>query len=103
MNTKQTSKNIFKYIINKSVTLHPSQIVYKNNGIPRRLSNTREKFGGKNLKQGNPDLHVTESRICSKLTEISSSPNTKNRILGDDNRLGGVDRVPASGERRVNF
>ena len=37
-----------------------------------------------------------------KLKE-SSSPNTENRILGDDNRLGRDDSVRASGEGRVDF
>ena len=91
------------YKINKSASLHPSQIVYKNNSIPRRFSNTRKNFGGSNLKQGYYDLPVTESRICYKLKEISSSPNTENRILGDDHRLCGDDSVPVSGEGRVDF
>ena len=37
---------------NKSSSLHLSQIVYKNNSIPRQFSNTKENFGGNNLKQG---------------------------------------------------
>ena len=41
--------------------------------------------------------------MCYKLKEISSSPNTGNRILGDDHRLGGDNSAPASGEDRVNF
>ena len=93
----------FVYKIDKTASLHPSQIVYKNNSIPRRFSNTRENFGGSNLKQGYCDLPVTESRICYKLKILSSSPNTENRILGDDHRLGGDDSVPASGEGRVDF
>ena len=52
---------------NKSTSLHPSQIVYKNTSIPRRFSNTRENFRGNNLKQGYCDLRVTESRICYKI------------------------------------
>ena len=92
------------YKINKSASLHPSQIVYKNNSIPQRLSNIRENFRGNHLKQGHCNLPVTESRICYKLKEISSSPNTtENRILRDDNRLGGDDNVPALGEGRVDF
>ena len=65
----------------KSASLHPSQIVYKNNSILRRLSNTRENFGGNILKQGHYDLPVTESRICYKLREISSLSNTGIIIL----------------------
>ena len=99
--TLSSTKIVYK--VNKSASLHPSQIVYKNNSIPRRLSNTGENFEGNNLKQGHCDLPVTESRICYKLKEISSSPNTENRILGNDNRLGGGDSVPVSGEDRVNF
>ena len=91
------------YKINKSAGLHPSQIVYKNNSIPRRFSNTRENFGGNNLKQGCCDLPVTKSRICYKLKEIASSANTENRILGDDNRRSGDDSVCASREGRVDF
>ena len=49
--------------INKSASLHPSQIVYKNNSISRQFSNTRKNFGGNNLKQGYCDLPVTESRF----------------------------------------
>ena len=49
----------------------------------------------RDLKQGHCDLSVTESRICYKLKEI--------KILGDDNRLGGDDSVPSSGEGRVDF
>ena len=74
-----SSKVVYK--INKSASVHPSQIVYKNNSIPRRLSNASENFGGNNLKKGNQELLVTESRICYELKEISSSPNTENRIL----------------------
>ena len=51
------------YKINKGAGLHPSQIVYKYNSIPRQFSNTRENFGGNNLKQGYCDLSVTESRF----------------------------------------
>ena len=91
------------YKISKSASLHPSQIIYKNNSIPRRFSNTRENFGGNNLKQGYCDLPIRESRICYKLKESSSSPNTQNRILGDDNRLSGDDSVLASREGRVDF
>ena len=91
------------YKINKSASLHLSQIVHKNNRIPRRLYNTRENFGGNNLKLGHCDLPVSEARICYKLKEISSSSNTDNRILGDNNRLGGDDSIPASEEGRFNF
>ena len=34
---------------------------------------------------------------------MSSSPDKENRILGDDNRLGGDDSVSASREGRVDF
>ena len=88
------------YKINKSSSLCPSQIVYKNNSILQRFCNTRENFGGNNLKRRQCDLPVTESGVLYKLKEISSLPNTENRILGDDNRLGGVS---ASVEGRVNF
>ena len=71
--------------------------------MPRRLSNTREHFGGNNLKQGYCNLSATESRICCKLKEISSSSNTNNRVLGNDSRFGGDDSVPASGEGRADF
>ena len=91
------------YKINKSASFHPLQIVYKNNTIPRQFSNTSENFGGNNLNQEYCDLPVTESRICYKLKEMSSSPNTENRIFGDDNRLGGDDSVPTSSEGRVDF
>ena len=74
----QTSPKLF-YKISKCASLHPSQIVYRNNIITRQLSDTRENFGGNNLKQGYCDLPVTEARICYKLKEISSSPNTENR------------------------
>ena len=57
---------------------------------------TRESFGGNNLKQGLCDLPVTESRICYKLKEISSSPNIENRYLGNYNRLSGDGSVPGS-------
>ena len=40
------------YKINKSASLHPLQILLKNNIIPRRFSNTSENFGRNNLKQG---------------------------------------------------
>ena len=99
--TRSSSTVVCK--LNKSASLHPSQIAYKNNSIHRRLSNTRETFGGNNLKQGHCDLPVTEFRICYKLKEFSSSTNTENRILGDDKRLGGDDSVPASGEGRADF
>ena len=33
------------YKINKSASLHPSQIVCENNSIPRRFHNTRENVG----------------------------------------------------------
>ena len=71
--------------------------------IPWRLSNTSENFGGNNLKQGHCDIPVTKSKICYKLKEISSSLNTENRVLGDDNKLSGGYSVPASGEGRVDF
>ena len=107
----QTSLSVFwpwsspkiLYKIKKSASFYPSKIVYKNNSISRRLSNTRENFGGNNLKQGQCDLPVIESRICYKLKEISSSPNLDSMIFGDDNRLGGDDSVPPSGESRVDF
>ena len=76
------------YKLNKSAGLHRWQVVYKNNSIPRRLSNTWENFRKINLKQWYRDLPITKSRICYKLKEFSSSPNTENRILGNDNRLG---------------
>ena len=91
------------YKINKSASLHPSQFVYKNNSIPRRHSNTRENVEGNNLKQGHCDLPVTEPRICYKLKKISSPLKKQNIILRDNNRLGGDDSVPASGEGRVDF
>ena len=53
---------------------------------------------GANLLQG----PVCQSSVLS-IREISSSPNTENRILGDNNRLSGDDSVPASGEGRVDF
>ena len=37
------------YKIHKSVSLHSSQSVYKNNSIPRRLSNSRGHFPGNHL------------------------------------------------------
>ena len=97
------SKPKVVYKINKIVSLHPLQTIYKNNSITQRLSNTRENFGGNNLKQEHCDLPVIESRICYKLKERSFSPNTENRILVDNNRLGGDDSVPASEEGRINF
>ena len=63
----------------------------------------RGKTGGNNLKLGHCDLPVSEARICYKLKEISSSSNTDNRLLGDNNRLGGDDSIPASEEGRFNF
>ena len=53
---------------------------------------------GANLLQG----PVCQSSVLS-IREISSSPKTENRILGDNNRLSGDDSVPASGEGRVDF
>ena len=94
-------KGVYKF--DKSASLHSSQIVYKNNSIPRQLSNTRGNFGGNNLKQGHCDLPVTESRICYKLKEISFSPNTEKIIIGNDSRLGGDDSVPDSGDGRIDF
>ena len=99
--TWPSSKVVYK--INKSASLHPLQIVYKNNNIPRRSSNTRENFGGKNHKQGYCGLPVTESRICYKLKEISCSPNTENKILQDDNRLSGDGSITTSRKGRVDF
>ena len=90
------------YKINESANLHPSKIVYKNNGIPRRFSNVRKNFRESNLIQGYCGLPVKESRICHKLKEINS-PNTRNRMLRDDLRLGGDDSVRVSGEGRFNF
>ena len=55
------------------------------------------------LKQGYCGLPVTKSRFCHKPKEIISSPNTENRILGDNNRLSGDDDVSASGEGAVDF
>ena len=78
--------------------LHPSQNVYKNNSKPRQFSNNNKKRGEHNRKQGHCDLPITESRICYQLKDISSSPKTENKILADDDRLGGDDSVPASGE-----
>ena len=97
------SKPKVVYKINKIVSLHPLQTIYKNNNITQRVSNTRENFGGNNLKQEHCDLPVIESRICYKLKERSFSPNTENRILVDNNRLGGDDSVPASEEGRINI
>ena len=91
--SQPSPKVVYKII--KSASLHPSQIVHQNNSISRRFSNARENFGGNNLKQGHCDLPVTESRICYKLKEISSSHKTEYRILGDDNRLGVDDSVTA--------
>ena len=83
------------YKINNSASLHPPQIVYKNNSIPRRISNTTETFGGNSLEQGHCDQPATEPRISYKLKEISSSANTENKILGYHNRHGGNDKVLA--------
>ena len=58
------------------LSLHPLQIVYKNNSIPQRLSNARENFGGNNLKLGH--CHVLNLGF---IKEISSLSNTENRIL----------------------
>ena len=91
------------YKINNSASLHPPQIVYKNNSIPRRISNTTETFGGNSLEQGHCDQPATEPRISYKLKEISSSANTENKILGYHNRHGGNDKVLASGEGTVSF
>ena len=55
------------------------------------------------LRLGKTLDEVTESRICYISKEISSLPNTENRTLMDDNRLGGDDSVLASGEGRINF
>ena len=60
--------------INKSASLHPLQIVYKNNSIPQRFSDTRENSGGNNLKQVHCDPPVTESRICYKLNPNKAGP-----------------------------
>ena len=90
------------YKINESTNLHPSKIVYKNNGIPRRFSNIKKKFRESNLKQGYCDLPVKKSRICHKLKEITS-PNTQNKMFRDDHRLGRDDSVRVSGEGRVDF
>ena len=86
------------YKINENASLHPSQIIYKNNCISRRFY-TWENFGGSNLRQGYCDLPVTETRICYTLKVISFIPNRENRILENDHRLGGDDSVPASWSR----
>ena len=96
-----SSKVVYK--INKGANLHPWQVVYENNSIPQQPSHISENFGGNNVKQGHCDLPVTEYRICYKPKEISSSPNTENRVLGNDNRLSGDGSVAASGENRVDF
>ena len=75
----------------------------KNNSIPQRFSDTKGKAGENNLKQEHCDVPITKYRICYKLKESSSSPNTGNIILEDNNRLGGDGSVPASGEGRVDF
>ena len=79
------------------------QNVYKNNSITRQFSNNNKKCGANNCKQGHCDLPNRESRIFYQLKDISSSPNTENRILTDDDRLGGADSVFASGEGRIDF
>ena len=49
-------------------------------------------------------IHLLQNlRICHKLKEISSSPNTGNRILGNNHGIGGDDSVSTSGEDRVDF
>ena len=79
------------------------QNVYENNSITRQFSNNNKKCGANNCKRGHCDLPIRESRIFYKLKDISSSPNTKNRILTDDGRLGGDDSVFTSGEGRIDF
>ena len=79
------------------------QNVYKTNSITRQFSNNNKKCGANNCKQGHFDLPNRESRIFYQLKDISSSPNTENRILTDDYRLGGADSVFASGEGRIDF
>ena len=50
-------------------------------------------------------IYLLQNLGFVKLKEISSSPNTENRILGDDNRLGEdvSDSVSASREGRIDF
>ena len=79
------------------------QNVYENNSITRQFSNNNKKCGANNCKRGHCDLPIRESRIFYKLKDISSSPNTENRILTDDGRLGGDDSVFTSGEGRIDF
>ena len=79
------------------------QNVYENNSITRQFSNNNKKCGANNCKRGHCDLPIRESRIFYKLKDISSSPNTENRILTDDVILGGDDSVFTSGEGRIDF
>ena len=79
--------------------------LYKNNSIPRRLSNTRENFGGNNLKQGQCDLSVTESRISYKLKEISSSQRTEFLMMAIDSVEMALsqEKVESISKRRQNI
>ena len=77
--------------------------LYKNNSIPRRLSNTRENFGGNNLKQGQYDLSVTESRISYKLKEISSSQRTEFLMMAIDSVELSQEKVESISKRRKNI
>ena len=74
--------------------------LYKNNSIHRRLSNTRENFGGNNLKQGQYDLSVTESRISYKLKEISSSQRTEFLMMAIDSVELSQEKVESISKRR---
>ena len=79
--------------------------LYKNNSIPRRLSNTRENFGGNDLKQGQCDLSVTESRISYKLKEISSSQRTEFLMMAIDSVEMALsqEKVESISKRRQNI
>ena len=70
------------YKINNSVSLHPSQIVYKNNSIPRRLSNTTETFGGNSLKQGHCDLLLQNLGFLINLKKSVLQPTQTIKFLG---------------------
>ena len=91
------------YKINKSVSLHPLQVVYKNKNISRRFSNTRKSFGGNILKQRHCNLAATELVFVINSKKLVLHPTQRIDFFRDDSRLSEDDSVSVSGVGRVDF